>query len=352
MKYNVGDRVRIVKKWNKDTNQNSAGQMDKWLGKVMTIREVRVLDYRMKEDMDEHYGEGWYWNEACIEGLAHECNQKIVITSDGVETLARLYDGNKVVKSASAKCNPEDEFDFKIGARYAYERLMEEKPTAAENPDAPKKCKFEVGQYYEHKGLVTQGIIRITKIEDNWAHYEIVEGMIGDSPTKSFLTDSVFAMDTTPLTWKVVKRKVKKGDYVRLVHPNYSFNKVGDILKVYDTIGDGIHVLAKDHPRDTGWSDGFKWCYACNEVEVVELPGTEKPEPKPKKTEKQKYNGKVVCVDLNGCNQGSYTVGKVYQFKDGVITTDDGTEINGWGNIYTFKDWARFSSSKFIEVVE
>ena len=53
-------------------------------------------------------------------------NQKIVITTDGKETLARLYEDNKVVKKATAKCSPEDTFDFKKGADLAYERLMEE----------------------------------------------------------------------------------------------------------------------------------------------------------------------------------------------------------------------------------
>jgi hypothetical protein len=34
------------------------------------------------------------------------CNSKIVLTSDGTTTLARLYDGDKVIKSAEAKCVP------------------------------------------------------------------------------------------------------------------------------------------------------------------------------------------------------------------------------------------------------
>lgn len=64
------------------------------------------------------------------------CNQKIVITSDGKTTLARLYENNSVVKTAEAKCSPEDIFDFKTGANLACSRLMglelvtvEEKPS-------------------------------------------------------------------------------------------------------------------------------------------------------------------------------------------------------------------------------
>jgi hypothetical protein len=57
-------------------------------------------------------------------------NKKIVITADEKETLARLFEGGKVVKSATAKCSPEDEFDFATGARLAFDRLLgEEKHT-------------------------------------------------------------------------------------------------------------------------------------------------------------------------------------------------------------------------------
>jgi hypothetical protein len=48
---------------------------------------------------------------------------KILITTDGKTTLARLYEDNKVVKRAEAKCSPDDEFDFLIGAKLAFERL-------------------------------------------------------------------------------------------------------------------------------------------------------------------------------------------------------------------------------------
>lgn len=46
--------------------------------------------------------------------------------------------------------------------------------------------------------------------------------------------------------------------------------------------------------------------------------GAEKKEP-----EKPKYyNGKMVCVDNGGFSW--WTVGKIYEYKDGVVTTDDG----------------------------
>lgn len=50
---------------------------------------------------------------------------KIVITTDGKTTLARLYHDKKVVKSVEAKCSPDDDFDFMIGAKLAFDRLSE-----------------------------------------------------------------------------------------------------------------------------------------------------------------------------------------------------------------------------------
>ena len=70
MKYKVGDKVRIVSEWGKGCYQNSNGEMDKWLGKVMTVRDVGATTYRMVEDTEDNDWGGWYWKENCIEGLA------------------------------------------------------------------------------------------------------------------------------------------------------------------------------------------------------------------------------------------------------------------------------------------
>ena len=83
MKYKVGDKVRIVSEWGKGCWQDLNGGMDKWLGKVMTVRDVGATTYRMVEDTEDNDWGGWVWKENCIEGLAGE--NKIVITTDGAE---------------------------------------------------------------------------------------------------------------------------------------------------------------------------------------------------------------------------------------------------------------------------
>jgi hypothetical protein len=50
---------------------------------------------------------------------------KIIITTDGVKTVtAKLYEGKKLIKTAEAKCSPEDKFDFGYGAAVTIERLL------------------------------------------------------------------------------------------------------------------------------------------------------------------------------------------------------------------------------------
>lgn len=167
MRYKVGDKVRIVSEWGCGCCQNPDGKMDKWLGKVMRIRRIdNYRTYRMQEDKEEYCGDGWFWNKNCIAGLA--CEKKIVITSDGEKTFARLYDGKKVVKTAMAKCSPDDEFDFETGATIAFDRLFD-------------KCeKKEEPKYYNGKAVCVKPCYGFTigKI------YEFIDGQCRDDYNK------------------------------------------------------------------------------------------------------------------------------------------------------------------------
>lgn len=52
-------------------------------------------------------------------------NKSIHITTDGVTTTAVFKNGNKIIEQSSTKCHPLDEFDFNIGSRIAFDRLMD-----------------------------------------------------------------------------------------------------------------------------------------------------------------------------------------------------------------------------------
>ena len=196
MKYKVGDKVRVrkdlaEKEYPMEDEQYghvAVSYMCELRGKVVTISNAMRTGYFIKES-------GYYWTDEMFEGLANE--KKILITSDGTEMLARLYVDGKVVKRATAKCSPEDKFDFNVGAKLAFERLCE--------PELEKKEEY--------------------------------------------------------------------------------------------------------------------------------------------------YNGKVVCVS-NENNPQIYTVGKIYQFVDGKFTDDNGADMPQLCKIKDFKQWQKYTSSKFIEIKE
>lgn len=72
MKYKVGDAVKIkdLDEFKKCANINSAGEMDHWAGKIMTIRKVYTNGYKMNEDAKEPTRiNGWSWDDTMIECL-------------------------------------------------------------------------------------------------------------------------------------------------------------------------------------------------------------------------------------------------------------------------------------------
>lgn len=139
-KYKVGDRVRIVNCRTFQMNDN--GGMDKWLGKNMTIKALEGDGYRMLEDRNEYFGNGWYWDDDMIAGLAEPQRNgnglRVVIRFSGNKTTARLIRGGTVVKTASARRNPADKYSHAKGAALAVERLFEKKKTEAEKLEAAK----------------------------------------------------------------------------------------------------------------------------------------------------------------------------------------------------------------------
>lgn len=141
-KYKVGDKVRIVD--HRTDNMNHFGEMDKWLGKVMTIRRLFLSGYRMEEDCGENYGLGWYWVDSMISGLAEPEREPctVELRFDGMITTATLKRGGRDVKTAEARCNPKDTYSRAEGAKVAVERLFEKK----RKEDKPKESKREQGK--------------------------------------------------------------------------------------------------------------------------------------------------------------------------------------------------------------
>ncbi len=139
MKYKLGDKVRVISKPNENGfYYMSVGPdfnvmndiMHTFMGKEVTISKyTKDGEYKIKED-----NERWNWTDEMFTGLASSF-PKIVITTDGKTTTAKMFDGKKLLKTAMSKCSPEDTFDFAIGAKIALERMTK------------KESEFKIGQF-------------------------------------------------------------------------------------------------------------------------------------------------------------------------------------------------------------
>lgn len=127
-KFKVGDKVRILD-GSKIENYTGCwnGAMEDHVGEVYTIKHIDTdwtngrVSYHLNNVL-------FNWDERSLELVSEK---KIVITTDGKNTFATLYDGKKVVSKACASCAPDDKFDFNVGANLAFTRLMGTSPTAA-----------------------------------------------------------------------------------------------------------------------------------------------------------------------------------------------------------------------------
>lgn len=123
-KFKVGDRVRVIE--HRD------------FADVGMVGTVIAPDTESRKALGVKFDKKFYGGHTlqgrCESGYGHwvlpDCleligDNKIVITTDGKSTTARLYDGKKVIKAAKAECSPKDGFDFKIGAKMAFDRLVD-----------------------------------------------------------------------------------------------------------------------------------------------------------------------------------------------------------------------------------
>lgn len=172
-KYKIGDKVRIVDY--RTYRMNDFGEMDKWLGKVMTIRDLSSPGYWMREDYGENNGYGWLWDDDMISGLAEPEREPctVVLRFDGMITTATLKRGGRDVKTAEARCNPTDTYSRAEGARVAVERLFEKK----RKEDKPKDSKPKMGDKFVVVGDLSGhefpigDIVTLCRVCNGWRLY-------------------------------------------------------------------------------------------------------------------------------------------------------------------------------------
>ena len=74
----------------------------------------------------------------------------------------------------------------------------------------------------------------------------------------------------------------------------------------------------------------------------------------PEALEKDKYyNGKVICISNHGCDEGYWTCGKIYKFKDGIAKCDNGATLPLSGDkIKSYDELKERYHSMFLEIKE
>ena len=143
-KFRVGDRVKVKK--------NTVIINRKTVGECGTIKKLLTDNYCSVEfdkfvdghDCCGYAKDGYGWN--CVEDaldLVKHQNETIVIYRNDNKVVAL---DKSTGEKAEAKCNPADEFDFRTGAKLAFNRLMGEdvKPDIGVRE---VKRKAKVGEY-------------------------------------------------------------------------------------------------------------------------------------------------------------------------------------------------------------
>lgn len=139
-KYKIGDRVRLVSKKPEDALLHEAVKeaVKDCLGKEFVVWHITRWEgetlYSLQQIMPEdspHQRIDIAATERWIAGYAGRKPERepctVEIRFDGMTTTATLKRGGRDVKTAEAKCNPQDTYSRGEGAKIAVERLFEKK---------------------------------------------------------------------------------------------------------------------------------------------------------------------------------------------------------------------------------
>lgn len=148
-KYKVGDKVRIR---NVAVGSIAGGLefydfMQGAIGLIGTITKALFDEtYMIRIDKSERTStlrydySALYWPGEWLKPVTSTKNtKKLVVTSYGTTTVAKLLDGKTTIKTAEAKCSKNDVFCFETGARIAVDRLL-----GKSEPEKPKFTKADL----------------------------------------------------------------------------------------------------------------------------------------------------------------------------------------------------------------
>ena len=223
-KFKVGDKVRILGGSKiKNYTDGWCGSLKRYTGRNSTV--IDVVDFVDGRVGYKLYGtNNFTFDERSLKYAEHET---IVIYRKDNEVIAL---DKRTGKKAIAKCSPEDTFDFNIGAKLAFDRLMNDNKESTIVEDMRKKLKnycsdMLCGDCKLHSPVCRCGNNTHFMNKDNTGNYEM-----SDEEIKAAF-NIIFGTGV-----KEVKRRAKVGEYVKIVNAvsSYGNYKNGDILKIVD----------------------------------------------------------------------------------------------------------------------
>ena len=304
MRFKAGDKVRVKKFKERPLHWNREGKMDHLMGKVVKIEREssitrgRYVVYDSKNDCD------WRIEEDDLEPV----NETIVIYRKDREVIAvDKVTGDKAI----AKCSPEDTFDFNVGAKLAFDRLMNGNKENITVEDMRKR----LDSYCISKSSCRDcelksptcrcgfGVHFMSKDDDG--NYTMSDKKIKDAFNIVFGTGIKESKQKEPHKFKVgdiVKGNSKSDEKYVVTNSNMTIGKVTHVSNDGDTIT--IEVL--EHKNMT-FSDGEEYGVESKYFDLVE----EAP---------KLYNGKIVFTK----GDRTFKTGHIYEVKDGRIRTKYG----------------------------
>ena len=183
-KYHIGQKIRL---------KETLGSYVK--GDIAEITRVDEDDDNMPVMIRLKNGDH-AWIKASRFEVVEPKYPVIVITTDGKETKARLIDGKKTVRQATAKCSDKDTFDFETGAKIAFDRLI-----GRETKPEKSRSKFKPGMVCkvvkEAKNIFGTAIVQ----PGDFVEIKSIDGMSitchGFSRAEQRFTDEIRLIDAT-----------------------------------------------------------------------------------------------------------------------------------------------------------
>lgn len=231
-KFKVGDRV------------TAEGNIKEYFG-ASTIIEVdpnpnTLLSYLI--DFDCIPGSRIWAYDETIERIP---TQTIVIHQSGQTTKAVLKEGKETIRTAEARCSPDDTYDFEVGAKIAFERLMRDDP----EQEAP--VKLYCVKSYEPGEWLTKGKIYEIYKNDRIRFDSGCEVKWNDLAKPSSMTNPLFPL---------VERPAKVGEWVYADFTNPGLYRKGEVAKVVKIGTDKTVMMAGNTQYPSGrWIHDYRY---------------------------------------------------------------------------------------------